>query len=139
MKKSKTAKSWLAIVLALCMCFSLCATTFASDAERDDEATRYTGVSTCYAGLAISGWGKATCSSFASCNSGYSATMTMELKKGTTTIKTWETSGSMVVSMEKTYYVVSGYTYQVVATIVVKDSNGTVVDTIEKSSYSVTF
>lgn len=45
----------------------------------------------------------------------------------------------MVVSMEKIYYVVSGYTYQVVATIVVKDSHGTVVDTIEKSSYSVTF
>ena len=65
--------------------------------------------------------------------------MTMELKKGTTTIKTWETSGSMVVSMEKTYYVVSGYTYQVVATIVVKDSHGVVVDTIERSSFSVTF
>lgn len=139
MKKSKNAKSCLAIVLVLCMCFSLCVTAFASDEERDDGATRYTGVSTCYAGLAISGWGKATCSTYAYCNSGYSATMTMELKRDSTTIKSWETSGTAVISMEKTYYVVSGYTYQVVATIVVKDSHGTVVDTIEKSSYSVTF
>ena len=65
--------------------------------------------------------------------------MTMELKRGSTTIKTWDTSGSLVVEMEKTYYVVSGYIYQVVATIEVKDSHGTVVDTIEKSSYSVIF
>lgn len=139
MKRKNTMKSWIAIVLALCMCISLCVTAFASDEERDGEATRYTGVSTCYAGLAISGWGKATCSSYAYCNSGYSATMTMELKKGSTTIKSWETSGTAVISMEKIYYVVSGYTYQVVATIVVKDSHGVVVDTIERSSFSVTF
>lgn len=139
MKKTKPVKTYLAIVLTLCMCLSLCVTAFASDEGRDDGATRYTGVSTCYAGLSISGWGKATCSSYVSCNSGYSATLTMELKRGSTTIKTWDTSGSLVVEMEKTYYVVSGYIYQVVATIEVKDSHGTIVDTIEKSSYSVIF
>ena len=137
--KKRAAKTITATILALCMLSSLFIAAFASDEERDDGATRFTGIFDCYAGLSISNWGKCSCSSFADCKMGYSATITMELKRDATTIKTWTESGTGIVSLSKTYYVVSGYTYQVVATIVVKDSHGTVVDTIEKSSYSVTF
>ncbi len=137
--KKRVVKSFTAIVLVLCMLSSLFITAFASDEERDDSATRFTGIFDCYAGLSISDWGKASCSSFADCKMGYSATITMELKRDTTTIKTWTASGTSIVSLSKTYYVMSGYTYQVVATIVVKDSHGVVVDTIERSSFSVTF
>lgn len=137
--KNRAVKSIVAVVLVLCMVSSLFITAFASAEERDDGATRYTGVFDCYAGLSISGWGKSSCSSYVDCRTGYSATLTMELKRDTDTIKTWTASGTGIVSLSKTYYVVSGYTYQVVATIVVKDSHGTVVDSIEKSSFSVTF
>lgn len=134
---TKAFKCFLATVLILCVAFSTVVMALAMD--KKDEPLRYTGISDCFASISISGWGKATCSSFADCNHGYSATLTMELKQGSTTIKSWSTTGSNLVSLDKTYYVVSGYTYQVVATIEVKDSHGVVVDTIEKSSYSVTF
>lgn len=136
--KVKSFKAIISVVLMLCSLSFMCTTALAADEERVD-ATRYTGISSCFASLTISNWGKCSCCSFADCNSGYSASLTMELKRGSTTIKTWTTSGSGMVTLDKTYYVVSGYTYQVVATIEVKDSHGVVVDTIEKSSYSVTF
>lgn len=137
--KMNTVKSIIATALVLCLVSLMCVTALAADEERENGGTRYTGAFDCFAGLAISSWGKASCSSFVDCKTGYSASLTMELKRGSTTIKTWTTSGSGMVTLDKTYYVVSGYTYQVVATIEVKDSHGVVVDTIEKSSYSVTF
>ena len=137
--KKRVVKSIAAAVLVLCMVSSLFITALASTEERDDSVTRYTGVFDCFAGLSISDWGKTSCSSYVDCMTGYFATLTMELKRDTDTIKTWTASGTGIVSLSKTYYVVSGYTYQVVATIVVKDSHGVVVDTIERSSFSVTF
>lgn len=135
--RTKIARSTLATILILCMIVLVCG--IAAAAEKEKEPQRYTGVSTCYTSLSISAWGRASCGSYVYCNSGYSADVTMKLMRDSTEIKSWNTSGSGIVTMDKTYYVVGGHSYTVAVTISVKDSNGNVVDTINTSSNTVTF
>lgn len=105
-------------------------------AQASEITPRYTGIATLTSGLTISDTGKATCNGKVFLWNGYTADLTVELKQDGTTIKTWTSSGSDMVSAGGTYYVASGYEYVVTTTVTVYDSNGKVVDNPSKDSPS---
>ncbi len=96
----------------------------------------YTGVASLTSGLTISTTGKATCSGKVMLWDDYTADVTVELKRDGTTIKTWTSSGTDVVSAGGTYYVTSGHEYVVTTTATVYDSNGKIVESPSKDSPS---
>ena len=103
-------------------------------AQASEVMPLYTGITTLASGLTISDAGKATCEGTALLRSGYTADVTVELKRDGTTIKTWTDSGSMKVTAGGIYYVVSGHTYVVTTTADVYDSDGNWVATYSKNS-----
>ncbi len=94
----------------------------------------YTGVSSLTSGLTISTSGAATCGGRASVRSGYTVDLTVELKQDGSTIKTWTSSGTSIVSAGGTYYVASGHSYVVTTTAAVYDSNDHLVENPDKDS-----
>ena len=66
--------------------------------------------------------------------SGYTSTLTVSLQQDGTTIKSWSVSGGGLRSVDESYTVEKGHSYQVIASVVVKDSNGTVVDRTSEES-----
>lgn len=94
----------------------------------------YTGIGSIISGLTISDAGKATCDGTVVVWAGYTADVTVELKRDGTTIKTWTNSGSMRVAASGTYYVASGHTYVVTTTADVYDSAGNWVATYSGNS-----
>lgn len=50
------------------------------------------------------------------------------------TVKTWEASGIGKATMEKAYYVYSGYLYRLSVDITVYNSNGAVIDNVTETS-----
>ena len=96
---------------------------------------RYTNITQFYADLELtSGW-RADCYAYVKlANSTDSANLTMELQRSSngsswSTIKAWTTSGRGTVTLDKSYYVTSGYSYRVVATVEVYTSAGTLAET----------
>ena len=105
-----------------------------SAAQATEVMPLYTGVGAIASGLTISNVGKATCEGTAVLYGGYTADVTVELKRDGTTIKTWTNSGSMGVTAGGIYYVMSGHTYVVTTTVDVYDSAGDWVATYTKNS-----
>lgn len=105
-----------------------------STAQAAGVTPRYTGIASITSGLTISSTGKATCNGNSIIWDDYTADIAVELKQDGTTIKTWTSSGSEIVSAGGTYYVKSGHTYVVTTTVTVYDSTGNVLDTVSKDS-----
>lgn len=86
------------------------------------------------ASLDISASGRADCSSSVRVrDSSDSADLTMSLQRSSngtswTTVKAWTDSGRGSVSMDESWYVLSGYSYRVKATAEVYNSSGTLVE-----------
>ena len=95
---------------------------------------RYTGITVLTAGLDISGMGRSVSDGTVHLRSGYTADVTVELKQDGTTIKTWTSSGSSVISAGGIYYVASGHEYTVTTTATVYDANGKFVESVSKTS-----
>lgn len=95
---------------------------------------RYIGVAQLSATLNISSNGAASCGGKAILWNGYTVDVKVELKQDGTTIKTWTSSGSGIVSAGGTYYVTSGHEYVVITTATVYDSDGNIVETPSKDS-----
>ena len=93
-----------------------------------DISPRYTGISSLSSSLTISSAGKASCEGSAVVRNGYTADLTVSLKQDGTTIKTWSTSGSGIISAGNTYYVASGHEYFVRTTATVYNSDGKIVE-----------
>lgn len=101
----------------------------------------YTNITTLSVSLNISSSGYSTCYGKVNLvNSTDTSNLSIELqqKSGSTwsTIKTWDTTGSNTFSLEKNWYVSSGYTYRILVTAKVYNSSGTLQETA--SSYSST-
>lgn len=130
----------LSFFAALCLLVSAASAAVPTE---DTVQPRYTGISKLTADLSISSSGYASCYGYVRLSSSsYSANMTVELQRsgnGTswTTIKDWSTSGSYTLELDKGWYVVSGYYYQVVTTVEVYNSSGSLVGTAPGSSVSV--
>lgn len=119
----KFARSSLSLLLLLSIFVASIGAVQAAQVE-----PRYTGVARISSNLIISESGAATCGGSAALRSGYTADLTVELKRDGTTIKTWATSGSTFLHISETYYVTPGHTYVVTTTVTVYDSNGKIVE-----------
>lgn len=100
----------------------------------DEIEPRYTGISKLAANLTINSSGNAQCFGEVRSRSGYTTTLTVSLQQDGSTIKSWSVSGSGLRTIDESYHVDKGHSYQVIASAVVKNSNGTVVDTATAES-----
>lgn len=89
----------------------------------------YTAISSLESALEINRSGKSTCTASVDVSSlSYSVTLTCSLSKDGTVIKSWTASGKGTVTLNKSWYVTSGSSYQVIASATVYDSAGNYVD-----------
>ena len=138
----KTSNRFTRILTVL---LSLCMLTFTFSTASAAEATvqpRYQRICYFTASLEISSSGRATCyGSVTPWDSTDIVDLTMELQRTTsggiwTTIKTWTNSGSVSVSVDKDWYVASGYYYRVAVNASLYTADGTFVEGV--TEYSVT-
>ena len=110
----------------------LMSTAFASNPVQP----RYTQVRSFQVNLSISDGGCAQCIGQVELRkSTYEADLTVELQRSSngrtwSTVKDWNISDTGVVSLDKEWYVTSGYKYRVYATVEVSAPDGTVVETV---------
>lgn len=124
----KGCKVFLAILLSICCIYTTSLCGLAADIPT--VSPQYIGVSDVFVDLSISSSGYASCYSSAKLNNGYTGTLKMSLYREGILVKSWSTSGSSRITLDKGYYVSSGYRYQVIATVTVKNSSGYVVDIV---------
>lgn len=133
----KTLKKVIAALFVATYLLSTCAVAFAKPPETAEPM--YTGISSLVCEISISQNGCASCYGRAINYTGYSTTLRMDLRRDGTTIKSWTTSGSGLVSLDKDYYVVSGHSYRVVVVATVKNSSGTTVGTYTADTRAVAY
>ena len=100
---------------------------------------RFDNVASCSIALSITNKGLATCTSNIVLRSGVTAEMTVTLYKSTDKkswdyVKSWDTSGSLALALEKSYYVMSGHYYKAVLSADIYNSSGSLVESITSTS-----
>lgn len=106
---------------------------------------RYTNIRSLTASLEISKSGCASCyGKVMLTKSTDTAELTMELQRSSddtswNTVKTWETSGSGTIYLDKDWYVTSGYSYRVHITADVYSSNGYLVESEPTDSLTTSY
>lgn len=138
-------KKMIAFLLTLVMVFSIAAPVVSAvDATDPEEGIQphYTRIAIFDIDLDIASNDKST--SYSSVTSGYgkdTINMTMELQKKVNgkweTIKSWSTSGTLSVSLEKDWYVEKGYDYQVLTTADIYNPSGVWQETVKETSFIV--
>lgn len=124
------------------LCFMLMFLFLMSTASASNSIQpRYTQVRSFRVNLSISDSGCALCVGQVELrDSSYEIDLAVELQRNNgwswSTIKSWSASGTGVVSLDKEWYVSSGYTYRVYASAEVTAPDGTVVETVP--TYSLT-
>ena len=130
--------------LSMLLVLSCITTATLSSASATSVEPRYTGLFSVTVSLNISSGGLSAPYGCASLRSGYTADMTLELQRSSngyswSSINDWSTSGSGMITLDKAYYVVSGYDYRSKCTTYVYDSNGSLVDSVVKFSATVSY
>lgn len=133
-------KKMIAFLLTLVMVCSVAAPfAFAAD---EGIQPHYTRIVTFDIDLDINSRDKST--SYSRVTSGYgedTIDLTMELQQKIDgdweTIKSWSTSGTWSVSLEKDWYVADGYDYQVLSTADIYNANGIWQETVSETSFIV--
>lgn len=133
----KTLKKVIAALFVATYLLSTCAVAFAKPPETAEPM--YTGISTLACNIDISQNGCASCYGMAINYTGYSTTLRMDLKRDGAAIKSWTTSGSGIVKLDKDYYVLSGHSYRVDVVATVKNSSGTTVGIYTGHTGTVTY
>lgn len=138
-------KKMIAFLLTLVMVFSIAAPVVSAVDVTDPEEgiqPQYVRVGTFDIDLDIASNDKST--SYSKVTSGYgkdTIEMTMELQQKIDgkweTIKSWSTSGTLSVSLEKDWYVAKGYDYQVLTTAYVYNPSGVWQETVSETSFVV--
>ncbi|BDF68692.1 hypothetical protein CE91St43_26640 [Oscillospiraceae bacterium] len=105
---------------------------------------RYTGLYSLTVSLDIAAGGASTSYGYALLRSGYTADMTLTLQRSSngyswSSVKEWTSSGSGTISLDKTYYITSGYDYRAKCSLVVYDSSNSIVDNVTKYSATVSY
>lgn len=123
-------RSLISLFLSLVILVGPC---ISASAVSENIQPHYLNISYFKASLSISDSGYSTCNcSVTAYDPSLSMEVTMELlqyKKGDwESIAKWNTTGKRKVTLDKGRYVVSGYLYQVSATVTVKDSSGTILE-----------
>ena len=136
MKRRSYFKKMLCFALMICS-LSVPAASYGTALSRTEAGSgsivspRFIAINAFATELSISSGGLATCEGTVTVSSGHTcdATLEMQRKEGSTwrTIKTWTSSGRAN-SFNKSYYVVSDYSYRLKLTADVYNSNGTLVE-----------
>lgn len=110
--------------------------------ETPTVSPRYVNILAFTASISVNSSGKASCYSFVeTANTSHTIYLTIGVQRYVdgywTTIKSWNTSGTGEVSLDKSRYVTSGYYYRTAATATVYTSSGSYVEavTIYSQSY----
>ena len=131
------------ICTTIFMLAALIAVTVNANAEQISRNTiqpRYVGVATVTADLTISTSGRANAYGKVIVSPGYTANMTVAIHQDSSgSIKSWSTSGSGILEINRNYYVASGHDYHVVVSVNVYNSSGRLVDTIDHPSGEVSY
>lgn len=132
----KTRSRLLALLLAVILIASVIPVQAASS---DIAPYRYDYVSSCAASLNITNRGLATCYGDIRLRRGVNAEMTVTLYKSTDKrnwdyVTSWDTSGSSMLSLEKSYYVMSGYYYKAELSADVYNSSGSFLENVTSTS-----
>lgn len=128
------------IMLVVAMLTAISTTASAMSPSQPNNQLRYVGVSSTSANLTISTSGKATASARVYVAPGYTANLNVSLERDSGTIvKSWSSSGTASVSVDKVYYVTRGHDYYVSASVDVFNENGKLVDSFTTSSATVTY
>ena len=132
----KTRSRLLSLLLTVVLIASVVPVQAASP---DIAPYRFDNVASCSIFLSITSKGLATCTSDMTLRSGVTAEMTVTLYKSTDKkswdyVKSWDTSGSSMLMIEKSYYVMSGYYYKSVLSADIYNSSGSLVESISSTS-----
>lgn len=127
-------------LLLICMCV-VPLSAFAALPDETPISPLYTGVATVTRSIDVSSGGCATCYGRIVVRSGYTADMELELQLSSddeswSTIKSWTNSGSGTLTLDKIYFVSSGYYYRVICTADIYDSDDNFVEAIAEASGS---
>lgn len=140
MKKKATRSRFCALLLVTLLMTNFVATHVTAGAviaTQDEILLKYIGVNALSTSLSISSTGETACLGRLDLNSGYEALLTVELKQGNTTIRTWTDYGDggmdERITVTGSYSAMSGYTYTVTATANIYNSNGDFVESVSKS------
>lgn len=138
-------KHALTLFLCLLLLVSPLIPTAAATMQDEGIQLHYTRIWGIDVGLNISLSGRADCySQVVLDDTSDTAELTMELQRSNggnswRTIKTWSTSGSDTVTLDKDWYVTAGYTYRVYATVNVYTASGNLAETESEDSLKVTY
>ncbi len=129
-------------ILAAALAFTLLGTTASAAVAPEENIVqpRFLTVASIVAEREMTFPGLIDCYSDVTLNNlSYTATLKMELQRSSngttwTTLKSWNTSGTSFVALDKSWYVLPGYQYQVKATVEVRNSAGTHLETVTKYS-----
>lgn len=128
------------IALVLLMTSMLVMPASATD-EAPTVTPRYVNISVFTASVGVNGSGKASCySNVITANSTYTIYLNNVLQRYKdgywTNVKSWSTSGTGDVTLDKSWYVTSGYYYRTAATATVYTSGGSFVEAVTIYSQS---
>lgn len=102
----------------------------------------FLAITRCENNLILNSGGRLTCEGKTEVQYGYIAGLTIELQQYDeqwNTIKTWDASDSLFVSLSKDWYVMSGYQYRLKLTHTAMESDLTVIETSISYSETVTY
>lgn len=137
-------KKVVTLFLCVILVFGVMAPAVLATEDNVAVQPRYFRIGTYSVKLDINSSGKSTCYCKVKSNTSTdSVELTMELQrlKGEdwSTIKTWTGSGTWFATLDKTWYVTSGYEYQLKITAEVYDSTGSLRETQVEYSCSVDY
>ncbi len=125
LKILKRVPAFLFAMLLLCNVYAEAIDVYDSNS---DVTPHYEVISLIDSKLEINRTGKATCKAQVHTSSNFSVTLTCDLYKDGTVIKSWTASGKGSAFLDKSWYVTSGSDYQVVASATVYNSTGNYID-----------
>ena len=140
--KTKTTIRILFLIVALTLLI-----TSASAAAQPNETVqpRYTSITRYDAGLQINSAGRADCTAIAMLNNTTdSVVLIMSLRRSEDGVtwsseKTWSISGNLAVSLDESFYVLSGYYYKVNVSVTVYNEGGHYIETATTSSEIINY
>ena len=140
--KTRTLTRTLCLIAIFCLLLS---SASAAAPAAETVQPRYTNIIQYYADLEITSAGRADCYVYIKlANTTDSVTLTMTLQRSSdktnwSDVKSWSTTGKSTVYLDESYYVVSGYYYQLVATANVYTSAGSLAETASTPSGTVKY
>lgn len=136
----KSIKILLPISFLTAIILMVSANAMGTTAQEPIVQPRYDGATRVSATLSITSSGRADVYGQVVLKPSYTADLTVTLRRDSgSEVKSWSSSGSGSLKIDKGYYVTSGHDYYTSVSVSVYDSDGTLVDSITKDSSIVSY